>query len=110
MTALTLTDIRIMDPASGRDERGHVLIEDGRIAAVGPDAPVRGKVLNGTHLTCAPGLIDARVKAGEPGQENRETLATANAAALAGGVTQIVVQPQTEPIIDDLSLVDFILR
>ncbi|GLQ25094.1 dihydroorotase [Algimonas ampicilliniresistens] len=109
MSALTLTDIRIMDPESGRDEVGHVLIEDGRIAALG-DTPVRGEVIDGHRLTCAPGLIDARVKAGEPGQENRETLATAAKAALAGGVTQIVVQPQTEPIIDDLSLVDFILR
>jgi len=109
MSVLTLTDIRIMDPESGRDEVGHVLIEDGRIAALG-DTPVRGEVIDGHRLTCAPGLIDARVKAGEPGQENRETLATAAKAALAGGVTQIVVQPQTEPIIDDLSLVDFILR
>ncbi len=109
MSALTLTDIRIMDPESGRDEVGHVLIEDGRIAALS-DTPVRGEVIDGHRLTCAPGLIDARVKAGEPGQENRETLATAAKAALAGGVTQIVVQPQTEPIIDDLSLVDFILR
>lgn len=109
MSVLTLTDIRIMDPESGRDEVGHVLIEDGRIAALG-DTPVRGDVIDGHRLTCAPGLIDARVKAGEPGQENRETLATAAKAALAGGVTQIVVQPQTEPIIDDLSLVDFILR
>lgn len=109
MSALTLTDIRIMDPESGRDEVGHVLIEDGRIAALS-DTPVRGDVIDGQRLTCAPGLIDARVKAGEPGQENRETLATAAKAALAGGVTQIVVQPQTEPIIDDLSLVDFILR
>ncbi|MGB6318987.1 MAG: amidohydrolase family protein, partial [Litorimonas sp.] len=50
------------------------------------------------------------VKAGEPGLENLETLASAARAALAGGVTQIVVQPQTVPIIDDLSLVDFILR
>lgn len=109
MSVLTLTDIRIMDPASGRDEVGHVVIEDGLIVALG-DIPVRGEILDGHRLSCAPGLIDARVKAGEPGQENRETLATAAKAALAGGVTQIVVQPQTEPIIDDLSLVDFLQR
>ncbi|MGB6319701.1 MAG: hypothetical protein WBG08_13795, partial [Litorimonas sp.] len=64
---LTITDIRIMDPASGRDEVGHVVIEDGLIAALGPDAPVRGEVMDGHRLSCAPGLIDARVKAGEPG-------------------------------------------
>jgi dihydroorotase len=109
MSVLTITDIRIMDPASGRDEIGNVVIEDGIIAALG-DVPVRGQVMDGHRLTCAPGLIDARVKAGEPGQENLETLASASRAALAGGVTQIVVQPQTVPIIDDLSLVDFIVR
>ena len=108
MTALTLTDIRIMDPASGRDEVGHVLIENGRIAALGPDAPVRGTLVEGRGLTCAPGLIDARVKAGEPGLESRETLAGASRAALAGGVTQFVVQPQTDPVIDDMSLVAFL--
>lgn len=109
MSTLTITDIRIMDPASGRDELGHVLIEDGKIAALG-DIPVRGDVLDGHRLSCCPGLIDARVKAGEPGLENLETLESASRAALAGGVTQIVVQPQTVPVIDDLSLVDFILR
>ena len=108
MTALTLTDIRIMDPASGRDEVGHVLIENGRIAALGPDAPVRGTLVEGRGLTCAPGLIDGRVKAGEPGLESRETLAGASRAALAGGVTQFVVQPQTDPVIDDMSLVAFL--
>lgn len=109
MSVLTITDIRIMDPASGRDEIGHIVIEDDIIVAIG-DVPVRGQVMDGHRLTCAPGLIDARVKAGEPGQENLETLTSASRAALAGGVTQIVVQPQTVPIIDDLSLVDFILR
>lgn len=109
MSALTITDIRIMDPASGRDEIGHVFIEEGEIAALG-DIPVRGEVLDGHRLSCCPGLIDARVKAGEPGLENLETLDSASRAALAGGVTQIVVQPQTVPVIDDLSLVDFILR
>ena len=109
MSTLTITDIRIMDPASGRDEIGHVLIEGGQIAALG-DIPVRGEVMDGHRLSCCPGLIDARVKAGEPGLENLETLYSASRAALAGGVTQIVVQPQTVPVIDDLSLVDFILR
>lgn len=109
MSTLTLTDIRIMDPATGRDEIGHVLIENGVIAEIG-DPPIEGDVIDGSGLTCAPGLIDARVKAGEPGQENRETLATAAQAASAGGVTQIVVQPQTDPVIDDLSLIDFLRR
>ena len=108
MSATTLTDLRILDPDSGRDEIGHLVIEDGRIAAVGADAPVRGTVIDCRGLSCAPGLIDARVKAGEPGLESRETLAGAARAAVAGGVTQIVVQPQTDPVIDDMSLVAFL--
>ncbi len=58
----------------------------------------------------APGLIDLRVKTGEPGAEPKETLKSAARAAAAGGVTSIVVQPDTEPAIDDPSVVDFILR
>jgi dihydroorotase len=57
-----------------------------------------------------PGLIDMQVFTGEPGQEHRETLKTASQAAAAGGVTTIVVMPDTEPVIDQVALVDFIQR
>ena len=57
-----------------------------------------------------PGLIDMQVFTGEPGQEHRETLKTASHAAAAGGVTTIVVMPDTEPVIDQVALVDFIQR
>ena len=63
---------------------------------------------NGAML--APGLIDLRVKTGEPGNEPKETLKSASRAAAAGGVTSIVVQPDTDPAVDDPSMVDFILR
>ena len=58
----------------------------------------------------APGLIDMQVSTGEPGEEHRETLATASRAAAAGGVTTIICMPDTKPAIDDVSLVDFIER
>ena len=58
----------------------------------------------------APGLVDLRVKTGEPGAEPKETLKSAARAAAAGGVTSIVVQPDTDPAIDDPAMVDFILR
>ena len=61
------------------------------------------------HVLC-PGLIDMQVFTGEPGQEHRETLKTASQAAAAGGVTTIVVMPDTEPVIDQVALVDFIQR
>ena len=110
MSVQSVTDIRIIDPASGRDETGHIVIDDGRIADIGQNAEPRGDIIDGRGLSAAPGLIDVRVRAGEPGQESRETLSSAAAASIAGGITQIVVQPDTEPVIDDLSLVDFLQR
>ncbi|MDE1986358.1 MAG: dihydroorotase [Alphaproteobacteria bacterium] len=106
---------RLIDPATGLDAKGGLLVENGKIADVGPrlfgdvdrsDPEVidcKGQVL-------APGLIDMRVFTGEPGSEHRETLESASRAAAAGGVTTIVVMPNTDPVIDEPSLVDFILR
>src|SRR5690606_11469394 len=61
-------------------------------------------------LVLAPGLIDMRVLVGEPGKEYRETLASAGAAAIAGGVTSFVMMPDTTPVVDDGALVDFLIR
>jgi dihydroorotase len=108
--SITLTDVRILDPESGTDVIGHLRIEDGRIADFGPDCAVYGTVIEGQGLCVAPGLIDMRVTTGEPGRENRETLATAANAAVAGGVTTFVVMPGTDPVIDDMALVDYVLR
>ena len=57
-----------------------------------------------------PGLVDARVFIGEPGAEHRETIASASLAAAAGGVTSIIMMPDTDPVIDDIALVEFVLR
>ncbi|HWB45746.1 MAG TPA: dihydroorotase [Hyphomicrobiaceae bacterium] len=105
---------RIADPASGRDEPGGVLVRDGVIADIGGhlrrNAPDKTHVIDCKgHLLC-PGLIDMQVFTGEPGQEHRETLKTASNAAAAGGVTTMVVMPDTEPVIDQVALVDFIQR
>lgn len=107
---ITLTDIRILDPESGLDEIGQLRIEDGKIAELGPDCAVYGTVIEGQGLCVAPGLIDMRVTTGEPGRENRETLATAAEAAIAGGVTSMVVMPGTNPVLDDMALIDYVMR
>jgi dihydroorotase len=110
-----LVDARLFCPKTGRDEPGGLLIEDGLIADLGPHitpgAESAGiKTVNcGGHLLI-PGLIDMQVSTGEPGEEHRETLATASRAAAAGGVTTIICMPNTKPAIDDVSLVDFIER
>ena len=105
---------RLMDPATGRDEPGGLLVEDGKILDLGPqlrrNAPSGFEVYDCQgHLLC-PGLIDMQVFAGEPGYEHRETLKTASHAAAAGGVTTIVVMPSTDPVIDQVPLVDYIQR
>ena len=112
---IAFRNARLIDPASRLDVKGGLLVENGRIADVGPrlfnDAePNDPEVIDCKGLVLAPGLIDARVFTGEPGSEYRETLASASDAAAAGGVTTIIVMPNTDPIIDEPSLVDFILR
>jgi len=111
---LALANARVVCPASGRDEAGGLLIENGMIADLGPhlaDAGLPGveTIDCGGKLLC-PGLIDMRVFAGEPGLEHRETLETASRAAAAGGITTIICMPNTQPVIDGVALVDFIER
>ncbi len=111
---VVLINARLVDPASGRDESGGLLIEEGRIADLGPhlrrNAPDGAEVVDcDGHMLC-PGLVDMLVFTGEPGFEHRETLATASRAAAAGGVTTMVCMPNTEPVIDDVALVDFVQR
>lgn len=110
MSNLSIVNARIIDPETGYDDFGTVLIKDGFITAFGPNVEAEGEVINADGHICAPGLIDMRVSTGEPGRENRETIATAAKAAAAGGITSIVIMPETDPVIDDMSLVDFITR
>ena len=109
-----LFNARIIDPASGRDEPGGIAVEDGRITQVGPqlrrNAPEGYQVIDCQGHILAPGLVDMQVFTGEPGSEHRETLRTASRAAAAGGVTSMIVMPDTDPVIDQVALVDFTLR
>ena len=112
-----LYNARLVDPATGRDEVGGIVFENGVILDVGPQIGREAEKRSGVNFVrdaggkvLAPGLIDLRVKTGEPGAENKETLATASEAAAAGGVTTFVVMPDTDPVIDSVALVDFIKR
>ncbi len=109
-----LVNARLFCPMTGRDETGGLRIEDGVIADLGPHvdagAAGGGEIVDCDKLLLIPGLIDMQVSTGEPGEEHRETLATASRAAAAGGVTTIICMPDTKPAIDDVSLVDFIER
>ncbi len=108
MSRLTLTNVRIMDPESGRDEAGNISIRDGVITDIGSNVEPGGDLIDANGLIAAPGLIDMRVLTGEPGAEHRESIASAAEAAAAGGVTTIVIMPDTNPVIDDMSLVEYV--
>lgn len=106
---------RIVDPSRGLDETGTAIVTDGVIFAAGPDAQNQGVPEGAERVDCSglallPGLVDMRVHIEEPGGEHRETIASACEAAAAGGVTSIVMMPDTHPVIDDVALVEFVLR
>jgi dihydroorotase len=108
---LLLSNARLIDPDSDREQRGAVLARDGMIQDVGHIADVAdAEVIDCAGQVLAPGLIDMRAFIGEPGAEHRETLKSASAAAAAGGVTTIVSMPDTDPVLDDPAIVDFVLR
>jgi dihydroorotase len=109
------TNVRLVDPASGYDGPGALIVTEGVIVDVvrGSDLGTLSpdvEAIDGRGAALMPGLIDIRVKTGEPGTETKETLKSAALAAAAGGVTSIVVQPDTDPVVDEPSVVDFILR
>ena len=106
---------RLLDPATALDRPGALLVEDGRIADLGPDLFADGVPDGIAAVDCdgkclAPGLIDMRVHLREPGEEHKESIATAAAAAARGGVTTMVCLPDTRPPIDDVSLIEFVAR
>jgi dihydroorotase len=109
-----LINARLVDPAAGREEPGGLLMAGGVITDIGPhlrrNAPPGADVVDCQGLVVCPGLIDMHVFTGEPGNEHRETLASASRAAAAGGVTTMVCMPATDPVIDDMALVDFVQR
>src|SRR4051812_41832269 len=112
---ILLANARIVDPSRDLHIQGDLLIADGviREAKRGIHAagvPEGTEVIDCNGHLVAPGLVDMRAFVGEPGAEYRETLATASQAAAAGGVTTIVCQPDTDPVIDDPAIVDFVLR
>ena len=115
MKPLLITRARLVDPSQDYDGPASLLIEDGRIAAVEKSAskmtaPEGAETLNARENLVIPGLVDMRVHLGEPGSEYRETIASASAAAASGGVTSFVMMPDTSPVIDEVSLVDYVRR
>lgn len=115
MTVTVFHRARIVDPSRGLDEVGTVIVDGRSIVASGASAlnqgtPDGATVVDCTGKTIIPGLVDGRAFIGEPGGEHRETIASAGVAAAAGGVTSIVMMPDTDPVIDDIALVEYVLK
>ncbi|MDD0812563.1 dihydroorotase [Curvibacter sp. RS43] len=107
---LLITNGRVLDPSSGRDEVADVAVAAGRIVSIGP---VRGeftpqRVIDARGLVVAPGLVDLAARLREPGHEHEGMLESEMAAAVAGGVTSVVCLPDTDPVLDEPGLVEML--
>tara|TARA_B100000401_G_scaffold384213_1_gene287362 strand:+ start:250 stop:1539 length:1290 start_codon:yes stop_codon:yes gene_type:complete len=107
---------RIIDPSQKIDETGSLILDkNGKVKAIGKkvkksDAESSAEVFDIKGNVLIPGIVDMKAFVGEPGYEYKENFRTLSQAALAGGVTSIVTMPNTKPIIDNVSMVDFIIR
>ncbi|HKX43011.1 MAG TPA: dihydroorotase [Burkholderiaceae bacterium] len=107
---LLIKNGRIVDPASGRDERGDIAIAAGRIVTVGRVSEDfrANRTLDASGLIVAPGLVDLAARLREPGHEHEGMLESEMAAAVAGGVTSLVCPPDTDPVLDEPGLVEML--
>lgn len=111
MARLLIKNGRVIDPAGRRDETGDVLIEDGAIAAVGPNLDAPGaELFDASGLVVAPGFVDIHVHLREPGFEHAETIETGSRAAAAGGFSSICPMPNTAPVNDNPTVTSYIVE
>lgn len=108
---LIIRNGRVIDPANGIDRIADVLVEDDRIAGVGPDLDASGaETFDATGLIVAPGFIDMHVHLREPGFEHAETIESGARAAATGGFTSVCCMPNTKPINDSATVTSYIVE
>jgi dihydroorotase len=103
---------RLVDPSTGLDGVGDLLVREGKIESVGGNiaAPADATVVDCTGQVVAPGFIDVHCHLREPGREDVETIATGARAAAAGGFTAVCAMPNTDPVTDNQAAVGFVLK
>lgn len=111
MTTLFI-NARLIDPEQTQDVLGGLLVQDGKIAEIGPDikAPADAEIVDCAGMCLAPGIVDIGVKVCEPGERHKESYRSAGRAAAAGGVTTIVTRPDTLPAVDTPETLEFATR
>ena len=109
---LILKGGRVIDPSTGIDAVGDVLLRDGKIESAGKkiSTPDGAEVVDCTGLVVSPGFIDVHCHLREPGREDVETIATGARAAAAGGITAVCAMPNTDPVTDNQAAVGFVLK
>lgn len=101
---------RLINPEAGTDEIGTLTIEDGVIVALDGEAPEGARLVDCGGHCLAPGIVDWGVKIGEPGERHKESFRSAGLAASAGGITTMIVRPDTSPSIDTPEVLEFVTR
>ena len=112
---IAFTNARLIDPHSGLDELGDLITEGKKIKAIGKNLFPDGTPENILKIDCkgnvlCPGFIDINTHLREPGEEHKENINTASASALAGGITSLVCMPDTQPVIDQIPIIEFIKK
>jgi dihydroorotase len=108
--SMLLVNGTVIDPANNVNRQTNIYVEDGKISFVGPEKPKADVRIDAMGLYIVPGLIDMHVHLREPGHEEEETIATGTRAAVAGGFTSVAAMPNTHPVIDNETSVDFVIR
>lgn len=105
---LVIKQVRIVDPANGRDQVSNVYVKDGKIAEISDADHPAAQVIDGKGLVAVPGLVDIHVHLRDPGLTYKEDIATGSAAAAAGGFTSIFAMPNTEPVTDNVETIAYV--
>lgn len=109
MASLLIKGGRVVDPSQSLDKKTDILIENGKVTKIGGTLRAE-KVIDANNCVVLPGFVDLHVHLRQPGREDEETVKSGQRAAIAGGVTTICCMPNTQPVTDEESIVEYIIK